>query len=347
MIPRQQLILDLNELGTFIHGVVQGNTANGKISKPLEAALKQTIDQEIYRNGWYDKPHVEEALMGIREWLNTEKLTNFVAEKPYFNFQKQVSLILPGNLPLVGFHDVLCCLLMGCKLQIKMSSDDNRLLPVLVNALKDLNPLYGSLFELDPPKLSHYNAVIGTGSDSALLHFKSFFKHVPHLLRGNRTSIAILRGDETEEDLQMLGKDIFQYYGRGCRSVTHLIVPKGYSFNSFFEAIIPYSGVLQNKKYGNNYEYHRAIFLLSQQAFLDNNFLLLKETTDLHPPLGMVYYHHASGPSEVTRYLEDHRQQIQCIVGHDFLPFGTSQQPKIDDYADDINTLGWLSKALN
>lgn len=345
---RLEIMGHLEALGDMMGHIGRSQSyRNKKFSQLTVRGIEMCIPTAIHHNGWFSEENVRSAFREISSWLLKECLISFTEQKPFYRFEKRVSLILAGNLPLVGFHDVLCGLLMGCKLQIKMSSDDNRLLPVLVNALKELNPLYAYYFELDPPKLSNFDAVIGTGSDSALLHFKDFFKDVPHLLRGNRTSVAVLKGNESKEDLRYLGKDIFQYYGRGCRSVTHLIVPKGYSMNSFFEALVPYSEVLQNKKYGNNYEYHRAIFMLSQQPFLDNNFLLLKETTDLQPPLAMVYYHQVAEPSEVETYLQNHQHQVQCIVGHGFLPFGTSQQPRIDDFADNINTLDWLSKALN
>jgi hypothetical protein len=254
---------------------------------------------------------------------------------------------LAGNIPLVGFHDVLCGLLSGFRLQIKLSSDDNRLFPVIFSALIELNPKYASIITLNPPKLSGFDAVIGTGSDSSLLHFKTYFKETPHLLRGNRTSIAVLTGNETPEELNKLGNDIFDFFGRGCRNVTHLLVPESYVFDAFHQAILPFNAVIQNKKYGNNYDYNRAIHLLSQQPMLDNGFVLLMESTHLHPPLAMVNYHYYQTDEEIHAYLAANKDQIQCVIGKNFLPFGSAQQPGINAFADGINTMAWLKDACN
>jgi hypothetical protein len=148
-------------------------------------------------------------------------------------------------------------------------------------------------------------------------------------------------------ELQELGKDVFDYFGRGCRSVTHLMVPEDFNMDRFISAILPYEDVLQNKKYGNNYEYHRAVFLLSQQTLLDNGFLLLKETKELQAPIAMLYFHRYVNPSEIDAYLALHHDKIQCILGKAFLPFGAAQRPRLNDFADQTNTLDWLSKALN
>jgi hypothetical protein len=345
---RSEIIEHLTLLGQLMHQLGQSNPPDvEKFSQKIILEIEETVQTEIYKNGWFNTSNVRNSLAGISAWLTLDQLQDFTRDQPFYRFEKQVSLILAGNLPLVGFHDVLCCLLMGCKMHIKMSSDDQRLLPVLLKALVELNPSYLDYIELNPIKLAGHHAVIGTGSDSSLLHFQSYFKDVPHLLRGNRTSIAVIDGTETHQELEALGKDIFDYFGRGCRSVTHLMVPETYSLDRIFSAILSYDEVLQNKKYGNNYEYHRAVFLLSQQSLLDNGFLLLKETKELQAPIAMLYFHRYVNPSEIDAYLALHHDQIQCILGKGFLPFGTAQRPRIHDFADQVNTLEWLSKALN
>lgn len=345
---RLEIIEHLTLLGQLMHQVSQSDSTNvEKFSQKIILEIEETVRTEIYKNGWFNESNVRNSLAGISTWLTLDHLEDFTRDQPYFYFEKRVSLILAGNLPLVGFHDVLCCLLMGCKMQIKMSSDDQRLLPVFLKALVELSPFYQDCIELNPIKLSGHDAVIGTGSDSSLLHFQSYFKDVPHLLRGNRTSIAVIDGTETHQELEALGKDIFDYFGRGCRSVTHLIIPETYSLDHIFSAILRYEEVLQNKKYGNNYEYHRAVFLLSQQSLLDNGFLLLKETEELQAPIAMLYFHRYVKSSEIDAYLALHHDKIQCILGKGYLPFGTSQRPLIHDFADQVNTLEWLSKALN
>jgi hypothetical protein len=344
---RSQLITDLATLGPWLNNLSSSERPQSEIfSAELTEAFQAVISREIYRNGWFEPHAVKDSLAGISSWLNTEVLTSFAAPYAFQGFRPSLGLILAGNLPMVGFHDVLCGLLSGYRLQIKLSSDDQQLIHLLLRGLTELNPAYAELIHVNPQKLSGFDAVIGTGSDSTLLHFQSYFKHIPHLLRGNRTSVAILRGDETPHELYALGNDIFQYFGRGCRNVTHLIVPEGYSFDAFFEAILPFQTVIQNKKYGNNYDYNRAIHLLSNHPLLDNGFLILLESTALHPPLAMLHYHHYTDRSEAIEYINQHRDKIQCVSGTVEVPFGTTQQPRIDDFADGINTMEWLEHAL-
>ena len=175
-----------------------------------------------------------------------------------------------------------------------------------------------------------------------MLHFKQYFTEVPHLLRGHRTSISVLNGTETPEQLTALGQDIFQYYGRGCRNVTQLWIPENFELNRFFEAIIPYAEVVNHKKYGNNYDYIKAIHLMNQVPILDNHFLLLKESQDLHSPLGMLHYQRYNDIKEVEEFLLSNQQHLQCVVGHGYLPFGAAQCPTLTDYADGIDTMHFL-----
>ncbi len=344
---RSQLITDLATLGPWLASLSATDRSQSEVfSAELTEAFHSVISREIYRNGWFEPREVKQSLNGIARWLNYETLHAFSSPYAYHEFRPSLGLILAGNLPMVGFHDILCGLLSGYTLQIKLSSDDQQLIPLLVRGLTELNPLYAELIQLNPQKLSGFDAVIGTGSDSTLLHFQSYFKNIPHLLRGNRTSVAILSGDESPEELHALGRDIFQYFGRGCRNVTHLIVPEGYSFDAFFEAIMPFQTVIQNKKYGNNYDYNRAIHLLSRQPLLDNGFLLLHESTALHPPLAMIHYHSYTHRSEAIEYINQHQDKIQCVSGTVEVPFGTTQEPRIDDFADGINTMEWLEHAL-
>lgn len=343
---RETLILHLAELGTFIDSVL-AEKPNPRFSMERYDEMNKVIRTEIHRNGWFDEVSVRASLKGIRSWMHADAMSALIEPYSFRAFNPSLALILAGNLPLVGFHDVLCGLLSGYRLQVKMSSEDKTLLPVFVNVLSEIDPIYTQLITLNPPRLSGYDAVIGTGSDSTLLHLIAYFRDKPHLLRGNRTSVAVLDGNETDETLGKLAEDIFRYYGRGCRNVTHLIVPKGYSFDRFFSALYPHKEVVQNKKYGNNYEYNRAVFLLSQQPVLENGFVLLVESESLHPPLATLYYHAYSTEEEVTRYLSDHSEQIQCVVGRGDTPFGSTQCPEISDFADNINTLSFLAVAHN
>ena len=175
-------------------------------------------------------------------------------------------------------------------------------------------------------------------------NFEQYFSSYPHIFRSNRTSVAILNGSETTKDIELLAEDIFNYYGRGCRNVSHLLVPRGYDINKVFEGIVVMGDVVHNKKYGNNYDYNKAVHLLNREQLLDNNFVLLKESTDLFSPLGMLYYHFYDSESEVADYLDNNIDNLQCIVGEGHISFGNAQQPSLNDYADGVDTLKWLNQ---
>ena len=218
----------------------------------------------------------------------------------------------------------------------------NVLVPFFLKLLTHYEPLYESQLEFASGRLSNFDAIIATGSNNTASHLNYYFGKYPNIIRKSRTSIAILKGDESNLELKKLGKDIFQYFGLGCRNVNKLFVPRGYSFDLFFESIISYGEVINNKKYGNNYDYHRAIYLLESMPFLDNNFVMLKESSDLHSPVGVIYFQYYDSELDIESYLNNNRENIQCIVGQNYIPFGYSQQPVITEFADKINTLEFL-----
>jgi hypothetical protein len=205
-------------------------------------------------------------------------------------------------------------------------------------------PALASYISFSDRNLKGFDAVIATGGNNSLAHFEQYFSKYPHLFRHNRTSLAVLNGQESKEDLSLLGKDILDYFGRGCRNVTHLLLPEGFELNRFFEAIVDQGDLINNKKYGNNYDYNKAIHLMNQAVFLDNNFLLLKESDMLFSPLAMLHYHIYKDESDVTAYLELHKNDIQCVVGNNFIPFGQAQCPSLSDYADNVDTMKWLNQ---
>ncbi|MDP3557792.1 MAG: acyl-CoA reductase [Bacteroidota bacterium] len=313
--------------------------------KPTETQLHQGLDKliemaHIYNN-WFIPEFVKESIINISSQLKEEELVNFtksIIEKP----QKTVAIICAGNIPMVAFHDVLCVLLSGNKVLIKLSSDDNVLLPFFLKLLTHYEPEFESQILFAEGKLGVFDAVIATGSNNTAQHFKTYFGKYPHIIRKNRTSIAVITGKETTEELKDLGKDIFLYFGLGCRNVSKVMVPEGYSFDKLFEAIIDYGFVVNNKKYGNNYDYHRAIYLLESMTFLDNNFLMVKESVDLHSPVGVLYYQTYHSEKELSDYLGSINEGLQCVVGQNHIPFGYSQQPVISDFADGVNTLEFL-----
>jgi hypothetical protein len=312
--------------------------------KGLHEGLNKLIEGAFVYNGWFIKDYVEEAIKNIGSMLEEGSLNDFVKNIPEPKQQKTVAVIMAGNIPMVGFHDFMCVILSGHKILIKLSSDDNVLMPFFIKLLEYYEHSISENIKFSDGKLADFNAVIATGSNNTASHFQYYFGKYPNIIRKNRTSVAVLTGKETQEDLKNLGRDIFLYFGLGCRNVSKLLVPKGYSFDKVFEAVYDYSFVVENKKYGNNYDYNRAIYLLNLDKFLDNNFLMIKEDKGLFSPVSVLYYQEFNSETEAGQYLSDNTENLQCIVGKGAgkVPFGYSQQPVITEYADGVNTLDFL-----
>ena len=333
-------------LGTILNELVENNAYSVKVSSLTEeeyAEVNEVIAREFHHNGWFTEDSIRQAFREISTWLTPEKLTDWTNNYAPNDHMKQIAVIMAGNIPLVGFHDFLCVLLSGHQVICKQSSEDARLLPALVKLLLLFEPDLEERIRFSDRKLVDYDAVIATGSNNSMLHFEQYFSHVPHLFRGHRTSVAVLTGDESKEELNALGVDCLTYFGRGCRNVTHLLFPEGFDLNRFFEAIVNLSDVVNNKKYGNNYDYNKAVHLMSLSKFLDNNFLLMKESDQLFSPLSMLHYQYYQRPEEVNSFLDAHRSQIQCIVGQEFIPFGQAQCPSLMDYPDGMDTMEFLA----
>lgn len=310
---------------------------------PLEFEnLNSLISRQVHHNGWFSEDMVRKAFCSLAVMLEKEKLE---AWSKNYNFNENpltVAVIMAGNIPLVGFHDFLCVLLSGNRILCKLSSEDKLLLPALAKILIQLDSDFEDLILFSEGNISNFDAVIATGSTNSLDHFVQYFSKCPHLFRGSRTSLAVITGNESDEELVELGKDLFHYYGRGCRNVSHLLLPQDYSLNRIFEAIVSYGEVVNNKKYGNNYDYYKSIHLMNLENFLDNNFVLIKESQELFSPLAMIYYSFYSNENEVNDFIKKFYENIQCIVGSNFTPFGKSQEPALTDYADNIDTMAWL-----
>ena len=277
---------------------------------------------------WADALTVE----GLEAWLLPYEIQE--------NSEKVVGVVAAGNLPLVGLHDALCVLLSGFKLQLKPSSSDRYLMVESLNYLEGLPEFSGRIAVVE--KLSEYHKVIATGSNNTNRYFEVYFRNVPALLRGNRNSVAILTGNETKEDLTNLGHDVFTYFGLGCRSISKLLVPRGYSFNALFEAWEHFAEIKNHFKYFNNYEYHLAGYLVNQIPFLSNDWVIIKEDENWSSPIGVVSYSVYDSLEDAHQELENHSHQIQCVVGQGHLRFGTAQFPQLNDYADGVDTISFL-----
>lgn len=327
----------LVQAGLFINRFLQNSPL--KEEKQLHDGLQMLINQAYLQNNWFTEDNIKLALQGISEFLNEKELNKIGSES---STRKKILIICAGNIPMVAFHDILCVLLTNNRAIIKLSSDDKILIPFLMKLLVHYEPMFEESIFFAEGLVNDFDAVIATGSNNSAIYFEKYFGKYPHIIRKNRTSIAILKGNETREELRNLGKDIFTYFGLGCRNVTKLLVPENYSFNILFESLLEFSDVINNKKYANNYDYYKAIYLLENHQFLDNNFLMIKENDSLFSPVGTLYYEHYKEKSDVSNFLEKNKDKLQCVVGDGFIGFGQSQKPSINDFADNVNTIDFL-----
>lgn len=276
----------------------------------------------------------------IKRWLSAYELS-----QPQ-NIKK-ILLIMAGNIPLVGFHDLLCVWVSGHKAVVKLSSEDKLLLPFIVEQLRKLIPEWAEAVTFSDEKVTNFDAVIATGSNNTARYFEYYFGKKPHIIRKNRNSVAVLTGKETQEELTALGKDIFQYYGLGCRSVSKLFVPENYSFDAFFQAIYTYRDIINEQKYANNYDYNKAVYLMSLYKLLENGFLILKEDKSYASPIATLFYEYYTDTEALKKQLITDTEQIQCVVAKGLLPdeiaFGNTQIPQLWEYADNVDTLKFLS----
>jgi hypothetical protein len=345
-VNRENLIIGLDQLGKLMCALGENKVWTDfslGLTKEEYESLQELILRQKQFNGWFTEGNVRLALSALGKQLNKENLEAWMSNYSHSSDPKRVGIIMAGNLPLVGFHDLLCVLLSGHKAICKLSSDDRTLLPAMMKQLENWLPELAEFVHFSVGPIGAIDAVIATGSDNSTRYFEQYFGKYPHIFRSSRTSVAILTGDETKEELEALGSDVFQYFGLGCRNVAHLLIHKAFNLNRFFEAIVGYGDLIHHHKYANNYDYNRTIFLLNKVPMLDNNFVLLRENDELFSPLAVVHYQYFSTQDEIEGFLAKHRNEIQAIVGKDYIPFGQAQCPALSDYADGVDTMAFLS----
>lgn len=342
------------ELGKFLKQFSEKDTI--KKSDVLHNDLffddfEKLIHLSQSHNGWYTPEQVYFAIKSWADALTEENIDKWLSKyatefSQEDKKEKTVALILAGNIPLVGFHDFLSVLITGNKALIKTSSNDQHLLPFLAKYLIAVDENLKDKITFVEGKLENFDTVIATGSNNTARYFEYYFKDKPSIIRKNRNSAAVLNGKETKEDLENLGEDIFRYFGLGCRNVSKLFVPKGYSFDAFFEAIFKYQDVIHYEKYANNYDYNKAVFLMSNFKLLDNGFLTIKEDSSYASPISSVFYEFYENIEDLQTRLEADAEQIQCIVSNDLVKnstsFGQTQNPHLWDYADNVDTITFL-----
>lgn len=336
-------VLGLTRLSHCIKDFLAKNQENyNENDADFELLLKKS---EI-ENPWFTVDNQKFALQQWADLLTEENIKNWLAGYSISKITKRVGLILAGNIPLVGFHDVISVVLSNHIPVIKLSSKDRYMIPFL---LKKWNEFSEGNVEFEfVEKLENFDAVIATGSNNTARYLEYYFKDRLNIIRKNRTSIAVLKGDETEEELQLLAKDIFQYFGLGCRNVTRLFIPQDFVIDRLFESFLGFQDIINHNKYANNYDYNRAVYLLNQEKFWDNNFVMLKEDDKLFSPLSVINFSRYSSLDEVKNFIAENEENIQCIVakselGLESIEFGEAQNPGLDTYADNVDTMKFLS----
>lgn len=340
---RDLQIEGLLQLSKYLNTFLNSNAAQYNAD---DEAFQAVLRRSEIENPWFTQENQRFALKQWADLLTKENLSSWLSNYRPASQPKKVGLILAGNIPMVGFHDVISVILSGHLPMIKLSSKDQRVLPFLLNKWNEFSD--GNVkFEI-VERVGNFDAVIATGSNNTARYLEYYFKNHLSIIRKNRTSIAVISGDETEAELQLLADDIFTYFGLGCRNVTRIFIPADFKIDAIFENFIQHKDVINHHKYANNYEYNRAIYLLNQEKFWDNNFVMLKEDEGLFSPLSVINVSRYSDISEVKKFIAENESNIQAIVAsaeldlENSVNFGEAQKPALDTYADHVDTMHFL-----
>ena len=335
----------VSELGQFFKKYLDTNYDNTNDDNLI--AFEKTIQQAKLNNPWFTDQNMKVNLSYWAEKLNKYDLTQWMNNYDTMNVSsKNVAIIMAGNIPLVGFHDFLSVFLSGHNSIIKLSSNDKHILPFLTNLMISINNELSKKIIYIEGKLQGYDAVIATGSNNTSRYFEYYFKNKKSIIRKNRNSIAVLDGSENEDDLSLLGDDIFTYFGLGCRSISKLYVPENYCFDLFFNSIFKWNDLINSHKYANNYDYNKAIYLMSEYKFFDNGFFMVKEGSELYSPISTINYEFYNDISTLKQKIKADDKDIQCIVSNteieNKINFGETQKPSLSQYADNIDVVEFL-----
>lgn len=316
-------------------------------SERTDDKVNVLIKSQQIHNPWFTPENVSRAAKSIANELTIENLIRWTNRYPRLDEEAiplNVGIIMAGNIPLVGFHDFLSVLITGNNLIAKTSSKDHELMVYIRDILCSINPLFAEKIEFTEGPLSNFDAVIATGSDNSSRFFDYYFGKYPNIIRRNRNSIAIIEGNETDDEIESLGIDIFSYFGLGCRNVSKIYFPKGYDLNSVFKHWNNFSYITSNTKYANNYDFNKAVYIVNKETFYDTGYLLIKEDSRLSSPVSVLYYEYYESQDAVKQQTELLKEKIQCVVGRHNIPFGKAQSPELWDYADGIDTIEFLLK---
>ena len=327
------------------------NSSSQKIKtfQKWDSELNKLLNDSYQYNSWFTENNLKLSLKNWSAELNKKNIENWLENyKIELKSSKTVAIIMAGNVPIVGFHDLMCSLILGFKCTVKLSSDDKILIPLIVKFIQSRFDGFKEKVFFENNILKNFDAVIATGSNNSHKYFEYYFGKYPNLLRKTRHSVAVLNGNESDSELAMLSNDVFDYFGLGCRSVSKIFIPKGYDLDLLFNAFYMKRFVIDHNKYANNYDYNKAVYLMSEEKFYDNGFVILKEEKKLGSPIACVYFEYYDDLVQVQNIIKINNQNIQCVVSNEKIfngiSFGTTQCPKLSDYADNVDTLKFLLK---
>lgn len=308
--------------------------------------IRTLIETEVNRNPWFTPENVRRAIVAIANELTEENLIKWTSTYDINDEENpiRVAVIMAGNIPVVGFHDFLTVLITGNNLLAKTSSKDSILLHGITSILCKINPEFKERIVLTDSTLANFDAVIATGSDNSARYFDYYFGKYPNVIRKNRNSIAILEGNETSEEMERLGTDIFSYFGLGCRNVSKIYIPEGFDLKKHSKKWDSFHDIVKHSKYSNNYDFNKAVYMVNKESFHDTGYLLLKEDSRISSPVSVLYFEYYSSRDAIKQVPEHMKEKIQCVVGHHYVPFGQAQCPHLWDYADGIDTIDFLLK---
>ena len=340
------------ELGKFLTQFKQINIVKDSSVKHNDLFFddfKHQLKLAEETNGWFTKDNLIFSLKGWSKQLTYKNINTFILKYNMTSLScKNIAIIMAGNIPLVGFHDFFSVLISGHNVVVKQSINDKQLLPLIAKYLEIVEPEFKSKITFIDGSLKDFDAVIATGSDNTARYFEYYFREVPSIIRNNSNSVAVLNGNETQDDLEGLSHDIFRYYGLGCRNVSKLFIPKSYDFKDFFQSIYSWHPIINQSKYANNYDYNKAVYLMSEFDMLENGFLMLKEDHRYSSPIATLFYEFYDSKKILKKKLEEDQAKIQCVVSSNFsdseIKFGCTQTPNLWDFADNVDTIEFLLK---
>ena len=333
------------KLGRFFSDYINNNLESSERNK-----FDKAINESILHNSFFSKKNILKSLLSWSNVLTKKSIDDFLSNYLIKNKkrEKKIAIRMAGNIPLVGFHDFFCVIISGNFAVIKLSSKDSHLFKFILSFLVKENPDFDTKFDVVESKLEIFDAVIATGNNISANQFELYFKKYPKIIRRNRHSIAILNGNETKKEIELLANDIFYYYGLGCRNVSKIFIPNNYNLDILFKSFVLWNEVINKNSYANNYNYYRAIYLLNKEVFFDNGFVLLKESEKIGSPVGTIYFEYYKSDNQIKEMIKKNNEKIQCIVSNNNYPktikFGETQMPNLSDFADNIDTFNFLLK---